>query len=182
MSQPDQSMSDVVDRERSRLRNFIRRRVSNPADAEDILQDVLARLIEANQLLVPIEHVTGWLYRVARNRIADLFRRQPPERFSTLDAAGDDEPSLEALLPSRDDGPDALLERQLLLEALEIAIAELPRDQRDVFVAHELEGKSFKQLSEETGVSVNTLLSRKHYAVLRLREALQSIHDELSQS
>ena len=180
MAEPQPSMSDVVERERSRLRNFIRRRVPDPADAEDVLQDVLSRLIEANEMLVPIEHVTGWLYRVARNRIADLFRARRPERFSEL-VADEDELSFEELLPSPDDGPDAMLERQLLLEALEEAITELPRDQREVFIAHELDGKSFKQLSEETGVSVNTLLSRKHYAVLRLREALQSIHDELSE-
>ncbi|HKW13135.1 MAG TPA: sigma-70 family RNA polymerase sigma factor [Candidatus Krumholzibacteria bacterium] len=177
MAEPEPNMSDVVDRERSRLRSFIRRRVPDPADAEDILQDVFSRLIEANEMLVPIEHVTGWLYRVARNRIADLFRARRPERFSEI-AAGDDELAFEELLPSPDDGPDAVLERQLLLEALEVAINELPREQRDVFVAHELEGKSFKQISDVTGVSVNTLLSRKHYAVLRLREALQSVHDE----
>lgn len=179
MTEPHQKKSDVVDREQSRLRSFIRRRVDDPADAEDVLQDVLHRLIEANEALVPIEHVTGWLYRVARNRIADLFRARRTERFSELSA--DDELAFEELLPSRDDGPDAVLERQLLLEALEVAINELPREQRDVFVAHELDGKSFKQISEETGVSVNTLLSRKHYAVLRLRDALQSIHDELSE-
>jgi RNA polymerase sigma factor (sigma-70 family) len=174
----DQKTSDVVDREHSRLRSFIRRRVADPADAEDILQDVLHRLIEANEALVPIEHVTGWLYRVARNRIADIFRARRTERFSEL---SDDELAFEELLPSPHDGPDALLERQMLLDALEVAIHELPRDQRDVFVAHEIDGKSFKQISGETGVSVNTLLSRKRYAVLRLREALQSIHDELSE-
>lgn len=180
MAEPEQSMSDVVDRERSRLRSFIRRRVPDPADAEDVLQDVLARLIEANEMLVPIEHVAGWLYRVARNRIADLFRSRRPERFSDMPAGDEDELAFEELLPSPDDGPDALFERRLLLEALEVAIAELPREQRDVFVAHELEGRSFKAISEATGVSVNTLLSRKHYAVLRLRDALQSIHDEWS--
>jgi RNA polymerase sigma factor (sigma-70 family) len=180
MAEPEPNMSDVVDREQSRLRNFIRRRVPDPADAEDVLQDVLSRLIEANEMLVPIEHVTGWLYRVARNRIADLFRSRRPERFSELSPA-DDELAFEELLPSPDESPDAALERQLLLEALEVAINDLPRDQRDVFIAHELEGKSFKQISAATGVSVNTLLSRKHYAVLRLREALQSIHDEWSE-
>ena len=177
MAEPEPSMSDVVDRERSRLASFIRRRVPDPADADDILQDVLSRLVEANEMLVPIEHVTGWLYRVARNRIADLFRARRPERFSEL-VSPDDELSFEELLPSPDDGPDAMLERQFLLEALEEAINELSREQRDVFIAHELEGKSFKEISAATGVSVNTLLSRKHYAVMRLREALQSIHDE----
>lgn len=181
MTEP-KKMSEVVDREQSRLRSFIRRRVPDAADAEDILQDVLSRLIETNELLVPIDHVTGWLYRVARNRIADLFRARRPERFSEIASPGNEsELSFEELLPSPEDGPDALLERGMLLEALEDAINELPRDQRDVFVAHELDGKSFKQISEETGVSVNTLLSRKHYAVLRLRDALQNIHDEWSE-
>ena len=175
----DSNNSDVVEQEQSRLRSFIRRRVADPADAEDILQDVLHRLIEANEALVPIEHVTGWLYRVARNRIADLFRSRRTERFSEL--AVDDELAFEELLPSPDASPDTLLERQLLLDALAVAINDLPRDQRDVFVAHELDGKSFKQISAESGVSVNTLLSRKLYAVLRLRDALQSIHDELSE-
>jgi RNA polymerase sigma factor (sigma-70 family) len=180
MTQPDQRMSEVVDREGSRLRSFIRRRVPDPADAEDIMQDVLARLIEANEMLVPIEHVTGWLYRVARNRIADWFRARRSERFSDLASAGEEELSFEELLPSPDDGPDALLERQLLLEALEVAISELPREQREVFIAHEIEGTSFKEMSSRTGVNVNTLLSRKRYAVLALRERLQSIHDELT--
>jgi RNA polymerase sigma factor (sigma-70 family) len=180
MSDPDQTTSDIVERERSRLRSFIRRRVPDAEDAEDILQDVLARLIEVNQLLVPIEHVTGWLYRVARNRIADLFRSKRAERFSELAPGSDEELSFEELLPSPEDGPDALLERHTLLEALALAIDDLPRTQRAVFVAHELEGKSFKEISEATGVSVNTLLSRKRYAVLALRERLQSIHDEFT--
>ena len=166
----DNPISDIVQREQSRLRNFIRRRVADPLDAEDILQDVFYELVEANRLLMPIEHVTSWLFRVARNRIIDLFRKKKPESLE-----------FEELLPSPDEGPDAALERQLLLEALEVAINELPGDQRDVFIAHELEGKSFKQISEASGVSVNTLLSRKHYAVLRLREALQSIHDDWSE-
>jgi RNA polymerase sigma factor (sigma-70 family) len=178
MAEPDQ-MSEVVARERSRLKNFIRRQVADPADAEDILQDVFSRLFEANDLLVPIEHVTGWLYRVARNRITDWFRGRRTELFSDL-AAGDDELSFEELLPSPDDGPDAVLERQMLLEAMEEAIDELPREQREVFVAHELEGRSFKDISAETGVNVNTLLSRKHYAVRALRERLQGIHDEFT--
>lgn len=180
MSDPDQTTSDIVERERSRLRSFIRRRVPDAEDAEDILQDVLARLIEANEILVPIEHVTGWLYRVARNRITDLFRARRAERFSEMVPNDDDGFSFEEMLPSPDDGPDALLERHTLLEALELAIDELPRDQRDVFVAHELEGKSFNEISAGTGVNVNTLLSRKRYAVLALRERLQSIHDEFT--
>ena len=176
----DQRISDVVNRERSRLRNFIRRRVPDPADAEDIVQEVFYELVEANRLLMPIEHVTGWLYRVARNRITDLFRKKKPVPFS--DAAVEDEAGellrIEDLLPSPDAGPEALYVRNVLLEELEFALAELPREQREVFVAHELEGRSFKELSAESGVNVNTLLSRKRYAVLHLRERLQSIYDE----
>lgn len=177
----DQRISDVVTREQSRLRNFIRRRVADPLDAEDILQDVFYKLVEANRLLMPIEDVTGWLFRVARNRIIDLFRKKRPESFS--DTALEDEADtlqVEDLLPSPDAGPDALYARGLLLQELELAIAELPTEQREVFVAHELEGRGFKEMSAETGVSINTLLSRKRYAVLHLRERLQSVYDEFS--
>jgi len=179
----DERISEVVKRERSRLRNFIRRRVHDPRDAEDILQDVFYELVEANRLLMPIDHVAGWLFRVARNRITDLFRKKQPERFSDT-AAGDrgDEPTLEDLLPSPDAGPDALYVRGVLLEELESALEELPEAQREVFVAHELEGRSFKEIAAETGVSVNTLLSRKRYAVLHLRARLQVIYDELRTS
>lgn len=180
----DRRISEVVKREQSRLRNFIRRRVPDPRDAEDILQEVFYELVEANRLLMPIDHVTGWLFRVARNRITDLFRKKQPERFSdsAIRGEGDDGDDLQVddLLPSPDAGPDALYARHVLLDELELAIAKLPDDQREVFVAHELEGRSFRELSAETGVSVNTLLSRKHYAVLKLRERLQSIHDELA--
>jgi RNA polymerase sigma factor (sigma-70 family) len=177
----DKRIEEVVEREQSRLGHFIRRRVPDPRDAEDILQDVFGELVEANRLLVPIEHVSGWLFRVARNRITDLFRKKQPELFGDL-ASGtgeDDAPSVDDLLPSPDGGPEALYLRQLLLEELESAIAELPVDQREVFLAHEIEGTSFKDMAKTTGVSVNTLLSRKRYAVLRLRERLQSVHDEL---
>src|SRR5437762_2760209 len=176
----DQRISEVVRREQSRLRHFIRRRVPDPRDAEDILQDVFYKLVEANRLLMPIEHVTGWLFRVARNRITDLLRKKRPESFSDATVADqDDEPlQFEDLLPSPDAGPEALYARNVLLDELELAIEELPEDQREVFVAHELEGRSFKELAAETGVSVNTLLSRKRYAVLHLRERLQSIYDE----
>jgi RNA polymerase sigma factor (sigma-70 family) len=178
----DQRISEVVKRERSRLRNFIRRRVPDPRDAEDILQDVFYELVEANRLLMPIEHVTGWLFRVARNRITDLFRKKRPESFSDIAVANDDEESLqfEDLLPSADAGPEALYARHVLLEELELAINELPEEQRDVFVAHELEGRSFKEMAAATGVSVNTLLSRKRYAVRHLRERLQSTYDDLT--
>src|ERR1035437_9132135 len=176
----DQRISDVVKREQSRLRNFIRQRVPDPLDAEDILQDVFYRLVEANRLLMPIEHVTGWLFRVARNRMTDLFRKKKPETFSDRAMEGEDGEllHLEDLLPSPDAGPEALYVRGVLLDELEFALGELPDEQREVFVAHEMEGRSFKELSAETGVSVNTLLSRKRYAVLHLRRRLQSIHDE----
>jgi RNA polymerase sigma factor (sigma-70 family) len=176
----DRRISEVVTREQSRLHNFIRRRVMDPRDAEDILQDVFYQLMEANRLLMPIEHVTGWLFRVARNRITDLFRKKKPESFSdTAIADADGELlHLEDLLPSPDAGPEALYARNMLLDELELALEELPEEQREVFVAHELEGRSFKELAAETGLSVNTLLSRKRYAVLHLRERLQSIYDE----
>jgi RNA polymerase sigma factor (sigma-70 family) len=180
----DQRISEVVKRESSRLRNFIRRRVPDPRDAEDVLQDVFYRLVEANRLLMPIDHVTGWLFRVARNRITDLFRKKKPELFSDAASEGEEGESLqlEDLLPSPDAGPEALYFRNLLLDELELALDELPDEQREVFVAHELEGRSFKELAEETGVSVNTLLSRKRYAVLHLRERLQDIHDEFTKA
>src|SRR5258708_8856973 len=178
----DQRISDVVRREQSRLRNFIRWRVPDPSDAEDIVQEVFYELVEANRLLVPIGHVTGWLFRVARNRITDLFRKKKPENFG--DAAVVDEDGellrIEDLLPSPDAGPEALYFRSVLLDELEFALGELPEDQREVFVAHELEGRSFKEMASETGVSVNTLLSRERYAVLHLRERLQSIHEEFA--
>jgi RNA polymerase sigma factor (sigma-70 family) len=176
----DQRISEVVTRERSRLRSFIRRRVPDPGDAEDILQDVFYRLVEANRLLMPIEHITGWLFRVARNRITDLFRKKEPENFSDLAVEDEDEESLqfEDLLPSPDAGPEALYVRGALLDELKRALAELPAEQRDVFVAHEFEGHSFKEIADETGVSVNTLLSRKRYAVLHLRERLRRVYDE----
>jgi RNA polymerase sigma factor (sigma-70 family) len=180
MTEQDRQISQVITEERSRLRNFIRKRVPDEADVEDILQDVFYKLVEANRLLMPIEYVTGWLFRVARNRITDLFRKKRPENFA--DVAIEDEAGellqLEDLLPSPDAGPDALYLRSVLLDELELALGELPAEQRDVFVAHEIDGRSFKELSAESGVSVNTLLSRKRYAVLHLRERLQNICDE----
>jgi len=179
----DHRISDVVKREQFRLRNFIRRRVPDRRDVEDILQDVFVELVEANRLLMPIEHVTGWLFRVARNRITDLFRKKKPESFSDAAVAEEEEGlRLEDLLPSPDAGPDALYARHVLLDELEAAIDELPEEQREVFVAYELEGRSFKDMSAETGVSVNTLLSRKRYAVLHLRQRLRSIYDEFSKA
>jgi len=182
MTEQDRQISKIVAEERSRLRNFILRRVPDPADAEDILQEVFYKLVEANRLLMPIDHVTGWLFRVARNRITDLFRKKRPETFS--DAGIEDEDGevlqIEDLLPSPDSGPEALYVRSVLLDELELALDELTVEQREVFVAHELEGRSFKELSAESGVNVNTLLSRKRYAVLHLRERLQSIYDEFT--
>lgn len=181
----DRQISEIVVEERSRLRNFIRRRVPDPADVEDIVQEVFYELVAANRLLMPIDHVTGWLFRVARNRITDLFRKQKPERFG--DTSVEDEEGellrIEDLLPSPDAGPEALYVRAVLLDELELALDELPDDpygQREVFIAHELEGRSFRELAAESGVNVNTLLSRKRYAVLHLRERLQSIYDDLT--
>ena len=180
----DRRISDVVQRESSRLRSFIRRRVPDPGDVEDVLQDVFSELVEANRLLMPVEHVTGWLFRVARNRIIDLFRKKKPERFS--DAAVADEDGellrLEELLPSPDAGPEALYARGVLLDELAVAVGELPPEQREVFVAHELEGRSFKEIAAATGVNMNTLLSRKRYAVLHLRERLHSVYDEFTKA
>lgn len=176
----DRRISEVVKRERSRLGNFIRRRVADPRDAEDILQEVFYELVEANRLLMPIEHVTGWLFRVARNRITDLFRKKKTESFSDAAVAGDDGELLllEDLLPSPDAGPDAWFARSVLLEELEFALDELPEEQREVFVGHEIEGRTFKEMAAESGVSINTLLARKRYAVLHLREQLRSVYDE----
>jgi RNA polymerase sigma factor (sigma-70 family) len=184
----DQRITEVVKREQSRLRNFIRRRVPDPRDAEDVLQDVFYKLVEANRLLMPIEHVTGWLFRVARNRITDLLRKKKPENFSDATIAreegdgGYEMLAFEDLLPSSDAGPEALYARSVLLDELESAVDELPEEQREVFVAHELEGRSFKEIAAETGVRVNTLLSRKRYAVLHLRERLQDVYDEFMKS
>jgi len=177
----DRRISEVVEREQSRLRGFIRSRVPDPRDAEEILQDVFYELVEANRLLMPIEHVTAWLFRVARNRITDLFRKKTPDGLQAIAGADDGEARLELedLLPSRDAGPEALYARAVLFDELEAAIDELPVEQREVFIAHELEGRSFKELAEDSGVGVNTLLSRKHYAVLHLRKRLQSAFDEL---
>ncbi len=182
----DQRVSEVVKRESSRLGNFIRRRVPDPRDAEDILQDVFYELVEANRLLMPIDHITGWLFRVARNRIIDLLRKRTKEslRDAAVEADGDGDEllRLEDLLPSTDAGPDAQYARNALLAELELAVDELPPAQRRVFVAHELEGRSFKEIAAETGVNVNTLLSRKRYAVQHLRERLRDLYDEFTKS
>jgi RNA polymerase sigma factor (sigma-70 family) len=180
VTEQDRQISQAFAEQRGRLRSFIRRRVPDPADVEDILQDVFYRLVEANRLLMPIEHVTAWLFQVARNRITDIFRKKKPDNFS--DIAPQDESGellqIEDMLPSPDAGPEAAYLRSLLLEELEIALDELPDEQREVFIAHEFEGRSFKELSEESGVKISTLLARKRYAVLHLREKLQNIYSE----
>jgi len=184
MNEQDRKISAIVAEERARLRNFIRRRVADPADVEDILQDVFYKLVKANRLLMPIDHVTGWLFSVARNRITDLFRKRREGTLSDSSEENEDGDLMRIadLLPSADAGPEALYARHVLLDELELAIGELPNDQpmsqREVFVAHELEGRSFKELSAESGVNVNTLLSRKRYALMHLRERLQSIYNE----
>lgn len=184
MAEQDQRLSEVVKREQARLRHFIRRRVPDPRDAEDVLQDVFYKLVEANRLLMPIEHVTGWLFQVARNRITDLFRKKKPKRFSDTAAVDENDEllQLEVLLPSPEAGPEALYARNVLLDELEAAIDELPAEQREMFIAHELEGRSFKEMAAETGASVNTLLSRKRYAVLYLRGRLQDVYDEFTKA
>ena len=175
----DQRISDAIAREQPRLRSFIRRRVADPGDAEDILQDVFYELVAAYRLMQPVEQVGAWLFRVARNRIVDLFRKRTREARAT-----DSEEMLrwEELLPSPDAGPDALFARGVLMDELDAALDELPEEQREVFIAHEIDGRSFKELAAGTGLSVNTLLSRKHYAVLHLRKRLQAIYDEFTKA
>jgi RNA polymerase sigma factor (sigma-70 family) len=174
----NQLISEAMERDEPRLRSFIRKRVADSGEAEDILQDVFYELVEAYRLMKPVEQVTAWLFRVARNRIIDVFRKTKPGSLNEPVSAEEGD-TLEDLLPSPDAGPEAAYARGLLLEALEDALEELPAEQRDVFVAHELFGRSFKEISAETGISVNTLLSRKRYAVLHLRGTLQSIYDTI---
>ena len=181
MAEQDQRLSETIDREQNRLRNFIRRRVADQGDAEDVLQDVFSELVEAYRLMKPVEQVTAWLFRVASNRIIDLFRAKGREALRNEPSATTEEGELlqwEDLLPSADAGPEAVYARSLLLEELDAALDELPDEQREVFIAHEMLAHSFKELAAQTGVSVNTLLSRKHYAVLYLRRRLQSVYDE----
>jgi RNA polymerase sigma factor (sigma-70 family) len=177
----DRRISETIAREQSRLRRFIRQRVPDASDTEDILQEVFYELVDAYRLMKPVEQVGAWLLRVARNRIIDLFRKKRPSVLGNDSTfAGEDGDSLrwEDLLPSPDAGPEAVYARSLLLDELDAALDELPEEQRDVFVAHEMEGRSFKELSEATGVSINTLLSRKRYAMLQLRRRLQAIYEE----
>jgi RNA polymerase sigma factor (sigma-70 family) len=178
----NERLTEDIGRERGRLRNFIRRRVDDESEAEDILQDVFYELIEAYRLMKPIEQVGAWLFRVARNRIIDRFRKKKPDPFAAArdpeTGVEDSSLSLEEFLPSPDAGPEAEYARSILLEELDAALEELPEEQREIFVAHEIEGRSFKEISAETGVGVNTLLSRKHHAVLHLRRRLKSIYEE----
>ena len=184
MTEQDRRISEAIVREKPRLRNFIRRRVADPSDAEDILQEVFYELVEAYRLMKPIEQVGAWLFRVARNRIIDLFRKKRPEESTNDPVLAEDGESLELedLLPSQEAGPEAAYARTVLLDELEDALEELPEEQREVFVAHEIEGRSFKELAAETGLSVNTLLSRKHYAVIHLRERLRRVYDEFTRA
>jgi RNA polymerase sigma factor (sigma-70 family) len=180
MAQQDQQISEAISREQSRLRNFIRKRVADQGDAEDILQEVFYELVELYRMMKPVEQVTAWMFRVARNRITDLFRKKKREGLRNEPAVTEDGEVrwLEELLPSPDAGPEEAYARSVLAEELDDALDELPDEQRDVFIAHELLGYSFKELAAQSGISLNTLLSRKHYAVLHLRQRLQAIYDE----
>jgi len=176
----DHALSQVFERERRHLRNFIRRRVPGDVEAEDILQDVFYELVEAYRLMKPVAHAGAWMMRVAKNRITDLFRGRR-ETAHLGDKEGDGgRLFLEDLLPSRDAGPDAVYARRVLLNEIDAALAELPASQREVFVAHEIDGRSFAEMAAETGVNVKTLLSRKHYAVQYLRRRLQATWNEMN--
>jgi RNA polymerase sigma factor (sigma-70 family) len=178
----NRNISDVIQRERRRLFRFIRKRVDDEGEAEDILQDVFYELTEAYRLMRPIEQVGAWLYRVARNRIIDRFRKGKREATGdmSLNAGEQGALALEDLLPAPEAGPEALYARGVLFDELNAAIEELPKEQREVFIAHEIDGRSFKQLADDTGLSINTLLSRKHYAILHLRRRLQAIYEEFT--
>jgi len=181
MTEKDREITEIIAEERSRLRNFIRRRVPDEADVEDVLQEVFYELTGAYRLMEPVQRWSAWMFRVARNRIIDLFRKRRLEAFGSDSAEASDEEEalpLEAVLRSPAPGPAEEYARAVLLEELEEALAELPQEQREVFIAHEIEGRSFKEIADRTGVRVNTLLSRKHYAVVHLRRRLQAIYEE----
>jgi len=180
-SAQDREIAATVRRERGRLLAFIRRRVLDSTEAEDVLQEALYELVAAYRLMQPVEQAGAWLMRVARNRIIDRFRKKKPELLADQGVEFDEEDDvggLEDLLPSPDDGPDAVAIRELMLEQIETALDELPPEQRDVFIAQELEGASFKELAARWNVTVSALLSRKRYAVLYLRKRLQAAYDE----
>ena len=182
-AEQNQRIAEAIEPQQNRLRNFIRKHVADEGDAEDVLQDVLYEFVETYRLMKPVEQAGAWLFRVARNRITDLFRKRKPVSLWNERMSEDGEAfSLEDLLPSRDSGPEAAYARNVLLEEIEAALSELPAEQRDVFIAHEIQGRSFKELAADTGLSVNTLLSRKHYAVLHLRQRLQAIYDEFTKT
>lgn len=181
----DQRISEAFGLERARLRNFIRKRVADENDVEDILQDAFYELVEAYRMMKPVEQVGAWLFQVARNRITDLFRKKRPEALRNDPVAYEEDGEsllLQDLLPSPDAGPEEAYARNVLLEELDAALDELPEEQREVFIAHEIEGYSFKELAAETGLGINTLLSRKHYAVVHLRQRLQAIYDEFTKT
>lgn len=182
MTEQTKGIAEVVARERARLLGFIRRRVPNPGDAEDILQDVFCEFVRVCALPEPIEQVGAWLVRVARNRIIDKFRKKREESLSSDADVGDDGQDtyyLDEALPAIDGGPEAAYARAMLLEAISDALEELAPNERDVFVAHELEGQGFKEISARSGVNVNTLLGWKRRAVMHLRVRLQARYDEL---
>ena len=176
----DRQISQAVEQQRSRLRSFISRRVADPSDVEDILQEVFFELVEAYRLMKPVKTAGAWLFRVARNRIIDRFRKNKPEPLADLSVLSEEGEtlSLEEFLPSSNAGPEAAYTRNVIIEELEAALEELPEEQRWVFIQHEIEARSFKELAAESGVRLNTLLSRKRYAVLHLRQRLQSLYDE----
>src|SRR6185503_4418724 len=178
LAQQDQRISEAVDREYAGLRAFIRKRVADQGEAEDILQDVFHELVEAYRLMKPIEQVTAWLFRVARNRMIDLFRRKKRESVRNQGVPGDEAASLrlDEVLPSPDAGPEDAYVRTAVAEELDEALDELPEEQRQAFLAHEVMGYSFQEIADQTGVSINTLLSRKPYAVLYLRQRLKALY------
>ena len=176
-------IAETVEREQGRLRNFIRKRVLDESDVEDILQEVFYELVQTYRMMKPLQQAGAWLYRVARNRIIDRFRgRRQAAPAVSIEAGEDADWFPWEDLPSPDAGPEAAYARELLLEEIDAALDELPEEQREVFLAHEFEGRSFRELAAATGLSVNTLLSRKHYAVLYLRQRLRAIYDEFKRT
>jgi RNA polymerase sigma factor (sigma-70 family) len=185
MAEQDRQISEIIAEQSSQLRTFIRRRVPNEADAEDLLQDVFYEVIAAYRLMEPIKHWSAWMFRVARNRIIDRFRRKRLETSDNDPVAISEEGEelrLQDVLPSPDAGPAAAYAHRVLAEELEEALAELPEQQREVFLAHEVEGYSFKEIAARTGIGINTLLARKRYAVLYLHRRLQAIYDEFAKT
>lgn len=185
MSQQQQLIiEEAVKRERKKLLQFIRTRVANEEDARDILQDVFYQLASNHTMVETIENMASWLYRVTRNRIIDWYRKRKTDSMDVMAAYSDEDEDgyfsgLATLPTSDDETPDALYERQMVWETMYQALSELPEEQREVFILHELENKSFNEIAEITGAPLNTLLSRKRYAVLHLRERLQGLYDNI---